>query len=173
MATRKMNITIWGFIGVFLISVCLMGFVTQAGAEILKWRQTLYVSKVDRIEVGDVPGHILGVGEGGGVAFFEKGEVATYTWKATLDYVNGVGPSQGYEVYTFEDGSTFLYKYEVVSTAEGKTFRWKGTFSFMQGSGRFAGIQGGGSFTGKRVGGPASGTQGYLDYTATYTLPPK
>jgi len=52
--------------------------VSLAGAETLKWRQTLYVNKVERIEVGDVPGHIVGVAEGGGVAFFENGEVATY-----------------------------------------------------------------------------------------------
>jgi len=146
-----------------------------AGAETLKWRQTLYVQKIERIEIGDLPGHILGVAEGGGVVFFENGEVATYGWKGTVDYTRGAGTSLGYMLYTFEDESTFLHKYQVLTTADpgGKAFWWKGTFSFLQGSGRFAGIQGSGSFTGKRLGGPAAGTQGYMDYTATYTLPPR
>ena len=146
-----------------------------AGAETLKWRPTLYVQKIERIEIGDLPGHILGVAEGGGVVFFENGEVATYGWKGTVDYTRGAGTSLGYMLYTFEDESTFLHKYQVLTTADpgGKAFWWKGTFSFLQGSGRFAGIQGSGSFTGKRLGGPAAGTQGYMDYTATYTLPPR
>ena len=144
-----------------------------AGAETLKWRQTLYVQKIERIEIGDLPGHILGVAEGGGVVFFENGEVATYGWKGTVDYTRGAGTSLGYMLYTFEDESTFLHKYQVLTTADpgGKAFWWKGTFSFLQGSGRFSGIQGSGSFTGKRLGGPAAGTQGYMDFAATYTLP--
>ena len=144
-----------------------------AGAETLKWRQTLYVNKIDRVEVGDVPGHIVGVAEGGGVVFFEDGEVATYWWKGTVDYTRGAGTSLGYMLCTFEDESTFLHKYQVLTTADpgGKAFWWKGTSSFLQGSGRFSGIQGSGSFTGKRLGGPAAGTQGYMDFAATYTLP--
>ena len=146
-----------------------------AGAETLKWRQTLYVSKVERIEVGDVPGHIVGAAEGAGLAFFENGEVATYSMKAMFDYTKGSGPTQGYELFTFEDDSIFVYKYQGTTTADpgGKTFLWKGTFSFVQGSGRFSGIQGSGSYTGRRVGGPSAGTQGYVDRTASYTLPPR
>ena len=144
-----------------------------AGAETMKWRQTLHVNKVERIEVGDVPGHVVGVAEAAGLAFFENGEVATYLMKAMFDYTKGSGPTQGYELFTFEEDSTFVYKYQGTTTADpgGKTFLWKGTFSFVQGSGRFAGIQGSGSYAGKRVGGPAAGTQGYVDRTATYTLP--
>ena len=161
-----------------ILAVAILGIVVMpllAGAETLKWRQTLYVNKIDRVEVGDVPGHIVGVAEGGGVVFFEDGEVATYWWKGTIDYTKGAGTSMGYMLYTFEDESTFLHKYQVTTTADpgGKAFWWKGTFSFLQGSGRFAGIQGDGPFTGKRLGGPAAGTQGYLDFTATYTLPPR
>jgi len=146
----------------------------QAGAESLKWRQTLYVSKVERIEVGDVPGHIVGVSEIGGLAFFESGEVATCLTRAMWDYTKLSGPSQGYMLCTFEDESTFVYKFQGTQTADpgGKTSLWKGTFSFVQGSGRFAGIQGSGSYSGKRIGGPpAAGIQGYVDSTATYTLP--
>ena len=71
-----------------------------AGAETLKWRQTLYVQKIERIEIGDLPGHILGVAEGGGVVFFENGEVATYGWKGTVDYTRGGRHEPGiYAVY--------------------------------------------------------------------------
>jgi hypothetical protein len=146
----------------------------QAGAETLKWRQTLYVTKVERIEVGDVPGHMVGVSEIAGLAFFESGEVATCVWRAMWDYTKLSGPGQGYELVTFEDESTFVYKYQGTQTAVpgGKTSLWQGTFSFVQGTGRFEGIQGTGSYTGKRIGGPpAAGIQGYNDCTATYTLP--
>jgi hypothetical protein len=161
-----------------ILGIVILGILVApplAGAETLKWRQTLYVSKVEQIEVGDVPGHIVGVAEGGGVAFFENGEVATYWWKGTIDYTKGAGTSLGYMLCTFEDESTFLHKYQVLTTADpnGKGFWWKGVFTFLQGSGRFAGIQGDGTFTGKRFGGPAAGTQGYMDFTATYTLPPR
>jgi hypothetical protein len=158
----------------FAVGIALVGD-ALAGAETLKWRQTLYVQKIERIEIGDLPGHILGVAEGGGVAFFEDGEVATYWWKATIDYTKGAGTSLGYMLCTFEDESTFLHKYQVLTTADpgGKSFWWKGAFTFLQGSGRFGGIQGEGTFTGKRLGGPAAGTQGYMDFTATYTLPPR
>ena len=159
-----------------ILAVAILAILVEpplAGAETLKWRQTLYVQKIERIEIGDLPGHILGVAEGGGVVFFENGEVATYGWKGTVDYTRGAGTSLGYMLCTFEDESTFLHKYQVLTTADpgGKAFWWKGTFSFLQGSGRFAGIQGSGSFTGKRLGGPAAGTQGYMDFAATYTLP--
>jgi hypothetical protein len=149
--------------------------VPLAGAETLKWRQTAYVTKVNAIEVGDVPGHMVGVSELAGLAFFESGEVATSLTRAMWDYVKLSGPSQGYTLFTFEDGSTIVEKFQGTQTADpgGKTTSlWGGTFSFVQGSGRFAGIQGSGSYTGKRIGGPpAAGIQGYTDCIATYTLP--
>jgi len=148
--------------------------VPLAGAESLKWRQTLYVSKVNAIEVGDVPGHFVGVSEIGGLAFFESGEVAILSMRAMWDYTKLSGPSQGYTLYTFEDESTIVQRFQGTQTTNpgGKTSLWEGTFSFVQGSGRFAGIQGSGSYSGKRIGGPpAAGIQGYTDCTATYTLP--
>ncbi len=66
-----MRVKLWFTILVIVILGILVA-PPLAGAETLKWRQTLYVSKVERIEVGDVPGHIVGVAEGGGVAFFER-----------------------------------------------------------------------------------------------------
>ena len=94
-----------------ILAVAILGIVVMplvAGAETSKWRQTLYVNKIDKIDVGDVPGHIVGVAEGGGVAFFENGDIATYWWKGTIDYTKGAGTSMGYMLYTFEDESTFL-----------------------------------------------------------------
>ena len=148
--------------------------VPLAGAETLKWRQTAYVSKVNAIEVGDVPGHFVGVSELAGLAFFESGEVATCLTRAMWDYTKLSGPNEGYTLFTFEDGSTIVEKFQGTQTAVpgGKTSLWKAAFSFVQGSSRFAGIQGSGSYSGKRIGGPpAAGIQGYNDCTATYSLP--
>jgi len=130
--------------------------VPLAGAETLKWRQTAYVSKVNAIEVGDVPGHFVGVSELAGLAFFESGEVATCLTRAMWDYTKLSGPNEGYTLFTFEDGSTIVEKFQGTQTAVpgGKTSLWKAAFSFVQGSSRFAGIQGSGSYSGKRIGGP-------------------
>ncbi|MBI3990010.1 MAG: hypothetical protein HY347_10390 [candidate division NC10 bacterium] len=75
-------------------------------------------------------------------------------------------------LYTFEDGSTFVIKVQGTTTADpgGKVSWFKGTFSFIQGSGRFAGIQGSGSYTGKRLAPLAAGAEAYNDFTATYTV---
>jgi hypothetical protein len=65
MAAKK-SIYIWI---ILVIAVWLLGSVTQAWAQTytLKCRETGYLSKVNAIEVGDVPDHILLVVELAGV----------------------------------------------------------------------------------------------------------
>ena len=94
-----------GLVGILVIAVWHLASVTQAGAEDLKWRQAQHITKAESIQVGDVPGHIVGAGEIAGLAFFANGEVATLSAKATFDYTNGSGPHRAYNLYAFEDGS--------------------------------------------------------------------
>ncbi len=145
----------------------------EGKAETLRWRQSHRVVQVETLEVGDVPGHIIGVAENRGLAFFETGEIATVVNKDLVDYIKGSGPHQVYSLYTFEDGSTFVLKRQGMTTADptGKTSRIEGKGSFIQGTGRFEGVQGEVAYTGKRLTPLAGGADAYLDFTATYTLP--
>jgi len=74
---------------------------------------------------------------------------------------------------TWEDGSTTVVKVEGTTTATqgGKISLFKGTYTYVKGTGRYAGIKGGGSYTGKRVTPMAAGAFSYSDGTGTYTLP--
>ncbi len=147
---------------------------TDVGADTLKWRQSWHITKTEStFLVGDVPDHIVGVGESGGVAFFETGEFATFSSTYTVDYTKGNGRHWAYALYTFEDGASFVTKYEGTTTADpgGKISVFQGTFSFVRGSGRFAGIQGSGSYTGRRLAPLGVGAEAYYDLTGTYTVP--
>ena len=175
MATKK---SIWILIGMIVIMAWLLGSLTQAGAQTytMKCRETGHFPKVNTIEVGDVPGHIIGVVEGAGVLSCDDGSVSTTSWKDLFDYIKGGGKHQGYESVTYEDGSAQWMKYQGTTTPslDGKTSRWEGSFEFIKGTGRFEGIQGSGSYIGKRLASlPGVGAQYYIDWTFTYTLPSK
>jgi hypothetical protein len=168
----------WILFGILIIAAWLLGSVTQAGAQTytMKCRWTGHFPKMHIIEVGDVPGHILCVGESAGVSSCDDGGVATISGKFTTDLTQGNGISQGYRVSTYEDGSTLWEKYQniVTPSPDGKTSRYEGTSEFIKGTGRFEGIQGSGSYTGKRLAPtPGVGAQYYTDSIGTYTLPSK
>ncbi len=140
----------------------------------MKCRDTAYAAKISFIEVDDVPCHTIGVVEFAGVLSCDDGGVAATSTKDMFDYINGSGKFHGYSVVTFEDGNTFSIKYQGTATPEAKTTRWDGSCEFIRGTGRFEGVQGGGSLTGKRLAStPGAGSQYYVDYDLTYTLPSK
>ncbi len=175
MATRK---SIWILFGILIIAAWLFGSATQVWAQTytVKCRETGHFPKMHVIEVGDVPGHILVVGESAGVCSCDDGSVATGSTKSMGDFTKGSGKAQSYEVFTFEDGSTYWTKAQnnVKPGPDGKAAIWEGTMEYIKGTGRFEGIQGGGTFTGKRlVPVPGAGAQYYWDSTGTYTLPSK
>jgi hypothetical protein len=178
MATRK-SINIWIIIGILTIAAWLLGFVTSAGAQTytVKCRSAGYFPKMHIIEVGDVPAHILLLAESAAVLSCDDGRVATGFSKNMAEFTKGSGKShQWYEVFTFEEGSTYWIKaqFNIRPAADGKTGIWEGTFEYVKGTGRFEGIKGGGTYTGKRFAPvPGGGSQFYVDYTGTYTLPSK
>ena len=147
----------------------------QAGAETMKWRQVMFITKAEVLPVGDVPEHNIGIYDQTGLASFDTGEVASVTQKGTLDYTKGSGPIQGYCTYTYEDGSTMVIKWQGATRADpgGKGSRFESTWTYVQGTGRFAGIKGEGTFTGRRFVPFGGGVQLYNDGIGTYTLPPK
>lgn len=129
--------------------------------------------RAEAVEVGDVPGHVMGVAEAKGLTFPDTGEVGAYTVHVTFDYVNGSGPHQGYAKATFEDGSETVI--EVKGTTKqvkgGEISEFEGKYSYIKGTGRFEGIQGGGSYTGKRLTPLTAGADSFSDAIGTYTLP--
>jgi hypothetical protein len=175
MATKKSILVLFG---ILIIAACLLGSATQAGAQTytMKCRETGHFPQVHRIEVGDVPGHIVYVGEEAGVLSCDDGGVGTISAKFMGDMTKGSGKSEAYWMGSYEDGSTQWAKFQTTITAnpDGKTARWEATFEYIKGTGRFEGIQGSGSMTGKRFAPmPGAGAQFLVDSTGTYTLPSK
>jgi hypothetical protein len=136
-------------------------------------RRVQGTAEVTTVEVGDVPGHVVGVVEFKGLSFFAGGEVATHTNPATFDLTNGSGPHQGYVVHYFDDGSTSIERYrgEARVSADGKRTMVEGTFECVGGTGRFAGIKGEGTYRGERLGALRTGDYVYVDTTGTCTVP--
>jgi hypothetical protein len=136
-------------------------------------RRVQGTAKVTTVEVGDVPGHVVGVVEFKGLSFFADGEIATHTNSATFDLTNGSGPHQGYVVHYFDDGSTSIERYrgEAKSSADGKRTALVGTFQCVGGTGRFAGLRGEGTYKGERVGELRTGDFVYVDTSGSCTVP--
>jgi hypothetical protein len=136
-------------------------------------RRVQGTAEVTTVEVGDVPGHVVGVVEFQGLSFFADGEVATHTNPATFDLTNGSGPHQGYVVHYFDDGSTSIERYrgEARASADGKRTIVEGTFECVGGTGRFAGIKGEGTYRGERLGALQTGDYVYVDTSGSCTAP--
>ncbi len=176
MTTLKRN---WGIIGILFIVALLLMPATQAGAETTKCRLATYLTKVEWSPVGDVKGHVVGFYSRRGLAFFENGEVATFSNRGSFDSTKGKSSYQGYNLYTYEDGSTTIGTVQgTLTPIEGTKQRSaKGTQKFIKGTGRFEGIKGSGTHTGTQVMrySKEKGILGdaYFDVTNTYTLPSK
>ena len=136
-------------------------------------RRVQGTANVTTVEVGDVPGHVVGVVEFKGLSFFADGEVATHTNPATFDLTNGSGPHQGYVIHYFDDGSTSIERYqgEAMLSADGKRTTVSGTFQCIGGTGRFAGLTGKGTYRGERLGALQTGDFAYVDTTGSCTVP--
>jgi hypothetical protein len=125
------------------------------------------------VEVGDVPGHVVGVVEFKGLTFFADGEIASHSNPATFDLTDGSGPHQGYVVHRFDDGSTSIERYqgEARRSADGKRTTVSGTFQCIGGTGRFAGLTGEGTYQGERLGALQTGDFVYVDTKGSCTVP--
>ena len=146
--------------------------ITQAADEVA-YRAVYHTTKLESKEVGDVPGHIRGVGQTSGLGFFTKGpgsgEIATRTSTGTFDLVKGKGPITGDFVYTFRDGSTIHTTATGMTTPVdgGKRSVAEGTYETIGGTGRFAGLKGKGTWKAERLGPPQTGSDGYVDAIGT------
>ncbi len=177
MATKK---SMWVLFGVLVISAWVLGSTIQAGAETMKCKNITTATKDERIPVGDqegnMKGYTIGLQISEGLAFCENGEVPKVRHHSVWDFEPGKGSQViGYTIYTFEDGSTVVIKFQrLVGLGQSGVLNATATSEFIKGTGRFEGIKGTASSTGKNFL-PSKGeaARSYNDGTWTYTLPPK
>ena len=173
MATKKSMMVL---LGILVISVWGIGSAIQAGAETLKGRVVITVTKNESIPVNDEEGHVLGVQIQEGLAFFENAEIGKMRNHNVYDSIPGKGGQAiNYNIWTFEDGSTVVNRTQrLMVPDQSGNFSAKVTSEFVKGTGRFEGIKGTTSSTGKDF--PATKEEAgraFNDSTLTYTLPPK
>jgi len=161
---------------ILVIMSLVIGAAIQAGAETLKGKLALTVTKNETIPVNDVEGHVLGLQVQEGVSFFENGEIAKMRNHNVYDFIPGKGGQAiNYNIWTFEDGSTVINRTQRTMVQDEKgNVSAKVVSEFVKGTGRFEGIKGTGSSTGK-VFPPSQGEAGrqVMEFTWTYTLPSK
>jgi hypothetical protein len=128
---------------------------------------------METMEVGDVPGHVLGIAQQTGLMFRSTGEVAKKAATFHFDLIKGRGTFVDYSLYTDQDGSTLITK--AVGTAgpvdDGKKFVIEGTFECIGGTGRYEGFRGTGNFKGERIGDLKTGGDAYYDFTMNCRKP--
>ena len=173
MATKKAMLVLFG---VLMVSVWVLGSAIQVGAETLKGRLALTVTKNETIPVNDEEGHVLGLQIQEGITFFENGEIAKVRNHNVYDLITGKGGQAiAYNIWTFEDGSTVINRIQRVMVPDKSgNLSAKVTSEFIKGTGRFQGIKGTSSATGKKfAASKGEAERQFMDFTWTYTLPTK
>jgi hypothetical protein len=155
---RRSMLTLWT-----VALLCLGAFSNALADETLKFRSIQHAISAQSQEVGDVDGHVLGVGRNSGLASFPDGTVGTSYTVATTDYIKGAGTFSGYYNLTLNDGSVLWLKGDGTTTVNGTTSLFKGTVTVLGGKGRFQGAKGDGTLTGSRMVPLATGADLYND----------
>jgi hypothetical protein len=165
----------WALVLVILLSVSLVLLPGVSAAEEVAGRSVGHTQKAEMMEVGDVPGHFMGVSQSYGLSFYtkgpDKGEIIPRMVILIFDAVKGKGTFTAYEVKTFNDGSTLVVKGSGTQTPidGGKKTAYEGTWEAAGGTGRYAGTKGSGTFKGERIGDFKTGGDSYIDWTGTIT----
>lgn len=153
------------FVGLLFLAVILVPNI-QAADEKMTGRIILHYNKTESIEVGDAPGHILGVSQQTGLIFYSTGEIAKKTTTFHFDLVKGKGTFVEYSTFTHQDGSILFEKGSGTATPvdDGKKTAIEGTMECTGGTGRFVGFKGTGTFKGERIGELKTGGDMYADF---------
>jgi hypothetical protein len=147
------------------VSLSFFGALCTARAdETLKFRLVMHVTAVQTQEVGDVDGHVLGVGRYSGLATFPDGSVGTASISFGNEGIKGDGTFFSYFNLTLKDGSTLWWKGTGLTKPEGKTTIFpEFPVSVLSGTGRFEGAKGDGIQAGVRLTPLSAGADLYAD----------
>ena len=160
---------------VMLLSMTVVLVPTTQAADEVAGRNVGHTQKSEMMEVGDVPGHFMGVSQIYGFTFYTKGpsagEIVPRMSIMNFDVVKGKGTATGYETKTFKDGSTLILKWSCTLTPVdgGKRTAFEGPWEVIAGTGRYAGVKGSGTWKGERIGDNKTGGDSYNDFTGTIT----
>jgi len=160
----------WGLFLAMLLSVSFVLLPGVSAADEIAGRIAGHTQKVEMMEVGDVPGHFMGVSQSHGLTFYTKGpdngEIVARMGTSIIDVVKGKGTFTGYEVKTFSDGSMVFVKGSGTQTPidGGKKTAIEGTWEVSGGTGRYMGAKGTGTFKGERIGDLKTGGDNYIDW---------
>ena len=156
-----MDIVILLVMTVFLVPT------TRAADEKITGRVVAHFTKTETMDVGDVPGHVLGVAQQAGLMFPSTGEISRKAATLHFDLIKGKGSFVDYSIYTDLDGSTRFIKSvgKVGPAGDGKKFVIEGEFECVGGTGRYEGYKGTGTFKGERVGVIKDGGDAYFDFS--------
>jgi hypothetical protein len=151
----------------FLFVMAVFVPTTQAADEKITGRVVAHFTKIETMEVGDAPGHILGIAQQAGMMFRSTGEVAKKTATFHFDFLKGKGSFVDYSQYADQDGSTLFIKAigNAGPTDDGKKFIIAGNFECVGGTGKYEGYKGTGTFTGERIGDSKTGGDAYYDFS--------
>jgi hypothetical protein len=146
---------------------------TRAADEITTGRVIAHFTKTEIMEVGDVPGHVLGVAQQAGLMFPSKGEISRKAATLHFDLIKGKGTFVDYSFYTDLDGSTRFIKSvgKVGPVGDGKKFAIEGEFECVGGTGRYEGYRGAGTFKGERIGAIKDGGDAFYDFSMNCEKP--
>jgi hypothetical protein len=173
MAAKKSMMVLFG---VLVISSFVLASVIQAGAETMKCKNIATATKDERISVSDEERHTLGLQLMEGLAYCENGEIAKIKHHALIDAMPPKGGQAiGYTIYTFDDGSTIVIRFQrLMVPDQSGGISAKASSEIIKGTGRFQGIKGTASATGKNfLATKDEAARVFNDSTLTYTLPAK
>ena len=139
-----------------------------AGEKIkIKMHGANFNDKWEQIEVGDEKGHVLAVYNAKAIYFNEiTGEKHASATVNTIDinFKTGQGSIQGYGISTYKNGDKTIRTHKGKPVGKG---HWKGTFTYVKGTGKYEGISGGGTWDHYSL----SKTQSYGEIKGEYQLP--
>ena len=163
-----MRCQVISFLCVFLVCLISLGDNSIAGESAsvtAQWREVFVTTASHTMSPEGIEGRRFGVMQQRGMAFYQDGTVSRLDAWLTYESDYGNTKYRGLVLYTFPDGATQAADFEGEGAAVG---RQKGTFTFINGTGRFEGIKGGGTFTAVGVSREADL---YVDVKAKYTVP--
>jgi hypothetical protein len=104
---------------------------TKAAEEKVTGRVIAHFTKTETMEVGDFPGHVLGVAQQAGLMFPSTGEIARKAATLHFDLIKGKGTFVDYSFYTDLDGSTRFIKSvgKVGPVGDGKSSSLRGSLN--------------------------------------------